>query len=160
MIDQRLMVTEGTGTPPHSITYLGSPGGGKSAGWYVLPVQNSPDTPYCYLLRAYLTVPTGIERQSIELIPAAIRMEQNYPNPFNGSTVLEYELPAVSKARLAVYDMLGREVSVLVNGLQPPGRYSMRWNADGVSSGIYFCRLSTSEGGSPASQTKRMLLVR
>ena len=156
MLDQRLMVTEQTGTPPHSITFLGSPGGGKSGGWFVLPMQNSTDTSYCYLVRAYVTVVTGIDRQPVELMPAAIRMEQNYPNPFNGSTVLEYQLPAVSKARLSVYDMLGREVSILVNGLQPSGKYSVRWNADGVGSGIYFYRLQAGE----FTQTRRLCVLR
>lgn len=88
--------------------------------------------------------------------PEAFRLEQNYPNPFNPTTVVSYQLPAVSDVRLIVYDLLGRDVAVLVNGKQVPGRYEVRFDASGLASGVYLYRLTA--GGSV--QTRKMLLVR
>ena len=66
---------------------------------------------------------------------------QNYPNPFNPKTVLSYMLPVVSHVRLVVYDVLGREVALLVNESKTPGSYSAEFNASGLASGVYIYRL-------------------
>jgi photosystem II stability/assembly factor-like uncharacterized protein len=88
--------------------------------------------------------------------PSAFRLEQNYPNPFNPTTVISYQLSAVSDVRLVVFDILGREVAVLVNERQGPGAHSVKFDASGLASGVYLYRLTT-----PAfSQTKKLLLVR
>jgi spore coat protein H len=88
--------------------------------------------------------------------PEAFRLEQNFPNPFNPTTGVNYELPVTSDVRLVVYDILGREVAVLVNEKQGPGRYEVRFGASGLASGVYLYRLTA--GGS--IQTRKMLLVR
>jgi len=82
-------------------------------------------------------------------IPTTIRLSQNYPNPFNPSTVIEYTVggvrlqeSGVRDVRLVVYDILGREVAVLVNERKPPGIYEVRFDASGLSSGVYFYRLT------------------
>jgi glycosidase len=88
--------------------------------------------------------------------PKAYALEQNYPNPFNPTTVVSYQLPAVSGVRLCVYDLLGREVRVLVNERQGAGVYQVRFDGTGLSSGVYLCRL-TATG---FSMTRKMVLVR
>ena len=66
---------------------------------------------------------------------------QNYPNPFNPTTEIRYQIPATSYVTLKIYDILGREVSTLVNEVKQPGTYAVQWQANEVSSGIYFYQL-------------------
>lgn len=74
-------------------------------------------------------------------LPGEFTLDQNYPNPFNPGTVITYSVPEQSHIRLSVYDVLGREVSVLVNEQQAPGRYQVSWDAGNLSSGVYMYRL-------------------
>jgi hypothetical protein len=90
-----------------------------------------------------------------EIAPLTFRLLQNYPNPFNPTTVISCQLPVVSHVRLAVYDLLGREVAVLVNERKQPGTYVVTWNAAGLSSGVYIYRLLA---GSYVESRKMMLL--
>ena len=99
-------------------------------------------------------------------------LSQNYPNPFNPSTSIVYTVPAGvgsrqyevgskqyaagRNIRLAVYDMLGREVAVLVNEAKQPGTYSVRFDGSNLSTGVYFYRLTA---GSNAF-SKKMLLIK
>ncbi|MBI4810641.1 MAG: T9SS type A sorting domain-containing protein [Ignavibacteriales bacterium] len=76
-------------------------------------------------------------------LPRQYRLEQNFPNPFNPSTVIIYSIANETNVRLSIYDILGREVSVLMNQRQAPGRYKVFWDASGFSSGIFFYRLQT-----------------
>ena len=96
--------------------------------------------------------------------PSSFALLQNYPNPFNPTTAVSYQLPAVSDVRLVVYDMLGREVTVLVNERQAPGVYRTVFDGAGLASGMYFCRLNafSLNGGNAASfsETKKMQLVK
>ncbi len=96
----------------------------------------------------------GIEKGS-EGIPAAFKLDQNYPNPFNPTTVICYELSAVSHVSLVIYDLLGRKVAMLVNGVQKAGNYEVCYNAGGLASGVYVYRL---EAGGHASVRKMLLL--
>jgi M6 family metalloprotease-like protein len=93
-----------------------------------------------------------------EAMPLPYRFEvlQNYPNPFNPKTVVSYQLPVVSEVRLVVYDLLGREVSVLVNEKQPAGSYSVTFQAGGLASGMYLYRMTAGE----FHQTHTMLLLK
>ena len=81
---------------------------------------------------------------------------QNYPNPFNPSATITYELPKSSMVRLSVYDMLGREVSVLVNERRDAGVHEVKFDAAGFSSGVYFYRLTAGS----FFQTRKLLLLR
>jgi hypothetical protein len=83
-------------------------------------------------------------------------MAQNYPNPFNPTTTIKYELPKSSMVRLSVYDILGREVSVLVNETVDAGVHEVRFEAAGLASGVYFYRLTAGS----FVQTRKLLLVR
>jgi len=83
-------------------------------------------------------------------------LDQNYPNPFNPSTQIRFALRASGLARLTVYDVLGREVAVLVNGTLAAGAHSVTFDASNLTSGVYMYKLEA--GG--MTQTKRMTLVK
>ncbi len=89
-------------------------------------------------------------------LPKAFALEQNYPNPFNPSTMISYQLPASSNVSLKVFDMLGKEVATLVNARQEAGAYTVNFNANQLSSGVYFYRL---QAGNFVA-TKKMMLVK
>jgi uncharacterized lipoprotein YddW (UPF0748 family) len=86
----------------------------------------------------------------------SFRLAGNYPNPFNPETVIRYDLPRTMTIRLAVYDLLGRQVALLVDGEQRGGRHDVVFRASGLPSGVYFCRLS----GGGRGETRKMLLLR
>jgi hypothetical protein len=83
-------------------------------------------------------------------------MQQNYPNPFNPSTTIRYELPEPSQVRLTVYDILGRELSVLVNERRDAGVHEVKFDASGLSSGVYFYRIQAGD----FVQSKRLTVLR
>jgi endo-1,4-beta-xylanase len=89
-------------------------------------------------------------------LPAVLALEQNFPNPFNPSTVLRYTLPAAGEVRLAVYDVLGREVAVLERERKSPGSYEAKFDGSSLSSGVYLCRLTA--GG--FARTVKMVLAK
>ncbi len=71
---------------------------------------------------------------------------QNYPNPFNPVTTIKFSINYKSSVSLRVFDMLGKEVSTIVNQLIAPGTYEVKFNAEGISSGIYYYKLESPEG--------------
>jgi hypothetical protein len=89
-------------------------------------------------------------------IPEKFSLEQNYPNPFNPSTTFSFAIPHSSFLTLKVYDLLGREVAMLVNEEKTPGTYKVTFDAAELASGVYFYRLQTS--GFVA--TKKLMLVK
>jgi hypothetical protein len=84
------------------------------------------------------------------------RLEQNYPNPFNPTTEIRYQVSRLSDVRLEVFDMLGRNVSTLVNQPQAAGMYQVMLNASHLSSGVYFYRLQAGQD----VEIKKMLLCK
>ena len=88
--------------------------------------------------------------------PAGLSLSQNYPNPFNPSSVIRFSVQTEARVRLAVYDLLGREVRVLVDGVVGPGERSVAFDGAGLPSGAYVCRLEA--GGMTIH--RRMMLVR
>lgn len=107
--------------------------------------------------------PTAVGVADVHTAPTQFDLSQNFPNPFNPSTVITYSIPGggtvasdAHHVRLAVYDLLGREVTVLVNEAKAPGVYTVKFDARGMSSGVYLYRL---ESGTFV-QTRSMLLVR
>lgn len=84
------------------------------------------------------------------------QLQQNYPNPFNPTTIIKFEIPEVSEISLKIYDILGREVSTLVNEQKQSGFYEVEFNASELSSGIYFYQL---QAGSFVA-TKKLILLK
>ena len=89
-------------------------------------------------------------------IPTVFALGQNYPNPFNPATAISYRLSAISIVTLRVYDILGREVTTLVQEEKEAGTHTVRWDASGLPSGIYMCRLQAQ--GNVA--TRKMILTK
>jgi hypothetical protein len=96
---------------------------------------------------------TAVEPPSV---PVAFGLDQNYPNPFNPSTEIAYRVPGSGPVRVSVHDLLGREIAVLVDEAKSPGTHEVTFDASGLPSGVYLCRLSA--GG--RSEARRMLLVK
>jgi len=99
--------------------------------------------------------PVSVKKEE-NLIADKYLLYQNYPNPFNPSTVIKYSLPKNSQVVLKIFDILGKEVTTLVNQWQTEGVYTAEWNAASMPTGVYFYRLSV-DG---FSDTKRMILIR
>jgi photosystem II stability/assembly factor-like uncharacterized protein len=88
--------------------------------------------------------------------PLAFVLSQNYPNPFNPSTTIRYYVPSRGPVSLKIYDLLGREVALLVDQEQAQGEYSTTWDAHGLATGVYFYRLNARS----YSAAKKLLLLR
>jgi hypothetical protein len=97
--------------------------------------------------RLVMNWPTGalVPVESEEPKPLTYALSQNYPNPFNPTTFISYQLPVAKRVRLVVYDLLGREVSVLVEGMEEAGVHTVRFDGLNLSSGVYFCRLQAGD---------------
>ena len=89
--------------------------------------------------------------------PEQFALFQNYPNPFNPTTVISYQLPAVSEVDLSIYNILGQKVTTLVSEKQPAGTYKVEWDASSFSSGIYLYRLETDKG---FVQSRKLILLK
>ncbi len=89
-------------------------------------------------------------------VPSEFTLSQNFPNPFNPATIISFDIPRNGTVTLKVYDVLGKEVAQLFNGETSFGRHSVQFNAAGLSSGVYFYRLTSGD----FVQTKRMMLIK
>jgi hypothetical protein len=89
-------------------------------------------------------------------IPASHRLAQNYPNPFNPATRIEFALPRTAAVRLAVYDVLGRQVALLVDRRLPAGTHEAVFEGSGLASGVYFYQIEAGD----FSQVRKMTLLR
>jgi endo-1,4-beta-xylanase len=123
--------------------------------WRVLASNDSG--PSSYSSAAWFR--TGDQIVAVEesrRMPTEVALEQNFPNPFNPATVVRYQLPVGGEVRLAVFDVMGREVAELASGRKPAGSYEVRFNASSLASGVYLCRLTA--GG--FTRTMKMVLAR
>ncbi len=95
-------------------------------------------------------------QNSQQIVPSVYSLEQNYPNPFNPSTSIKFSVPKQSNVKLVVYDVVGKEVAVLVNAMKQPGSYEAVFNGDNLASGVYFYRI---EAGA-FTDVKKMVLIK
>jgi hypothetical protein len=102
-----------------------------------------------------VTQPLGISNSNNQ-IPSDYSLSQNYPNPFNPTTHIKFALPQDGNVSLKVYDMLGNEVAVYVNGFLKAGSYNADVDASNWASGVYFYKLITPE----FTATKKMMLIK
>ena len=111
-------------------------------------------------LEVYLNTLTGEIVTDINDVAASLPGEfllgQNYPNPFNPTTTVSYQIGIRSQVILRVFDVVGREVAVLVNEIKEPGTYSVRWDASNTASGVYLCQLQAGN----LIETRKMVLMR
>ncbi len=96
------------------------------------------------------------QKEEQNILPIKIHLEQNYPNPFNPTTTISYSLPASGFASIKVYDILGKEITTLVNDYKTPGNYTVNFNKGNLASGVYFYRLIFNGNVS----TKKMLILK
>lgn len=116
--------------------------------------DGTPDTTYTPI------VITGIEddqrNNGIISIPKEYSLSQNYPNPFNPTTSIKYSIPFESLVELKIFNILGQEISTLVNEQKPAGNYEVKFDASVLPSGVYFYRLQAGD----FVQTRKMILLK
>jgi hypothetical protein len=103
----------------------------------------------------YRIVTTGVAHDNGNG-PASYSLSQNYPNPCNPNSDIRYQISEFRNVRLAVYDLLGREVALLVNEMKPAGMYEVRFDASGLASGVYIYRLTAGS----FVETRKMIVLR
>lgn len=106
--------------------------------------------------------PPGETARGAEL-PKEYSLKSAYPNPFNPSTTIGFDLPVASRVTITIYDLLGKVVDVVKDGVEPAGSRSLTWDASGIASGVYLYRLVASGISDPArtfTQVKKIVLVR
>lgn len=152
-----------TSLAPFSVTVkpvqqLAALNGKQRRGWWKLKIESAGTSNEGHLVRWGIqsSILTSVTENSNT--PDNYSLEQNYPNPFNPETKIQFSLPASIQGivKLAVFDITGKEVAVLVNSALKSGNYEYTWNGASFSSGIYFYTLQT-QGG---TFTKKMLLVK
>mgnify|MGYP000560099988 CR=1 FL=1 len=131
--------------------YVSGNSEGSGSGWSV------------YSIIKYLQNPNVVPEEKSGTT-SSYWLSQNYPNPFNPTTTIRYALPKPCHVTLKVFNLLGQEVTTLVNEKNPAGEYAVRWNPTELPSGMYLYRLQASPiGGSQAGrfvETKKLLLLR
>jgi hypothetical protein len=114
---------------------------------------------------ATVTFTTGtvdaVAKSTID-IPKSFALMQNYPNPFNPSTTIQYDIPNAAHVTLRIYDVLGRLVATLVDGVQAASSYKVEWNATAFASGVYFYRIEAraQDGSKNFASVKKLLLMK
>jgi hypothetical protein len=124
------------------------------AGDSTLMACNSGTLPTDMGVFAYTFVPLGINDPVSQ--PTEFKLFQNYPNPFNPVTKIYYHLPHQSHVNLSVYDVNGRLVTVLFNGMQTQLTNTVEFNSAGIASGVYFYKLTAGD----FTDIKKMVLVK
>jgi hypothetical protein len=90
-------------------------------------------------------MPVNVEEDQSTSLPASFELMQNYPNPFNPTTSIKYKISEASLVSIKVYDLIGREVSVLINEVKQPGVYEVSFGAENLASGVYFYTMTAGE---------------
>ncbi len=129
--------------------------------WHVSAIDTAGTSDYS--ATANFKTGTGIDAvDELSGTPKEFALFQNYPNPFNPSTTIRYDLSKNAYVKVTVYDILGRVVANLVDGVQSASKYSVKWNPSGLSSGIYFCRIQAQnqDGSGKFTSVKKLLYMK
>ena len=141
----------GTTIEPQEYSYTDVNTEGKSWYYRLKQMDRSGAVNYSDAVQAILT---AVAEE--KAMPTVYSLDQNYPNPFNPSTVISYQLPSAGSVRLVVYDLLGKEVATLVNGMREAGYHKESFNASGLGSGLYFYQLTAGD----QTFLKKMMVVK
>ena len=99
---------------------------------------------------------TGVWDNSVDKTPTSFGLEQNYPNPFNPTTTIQYSIKENTLVSLKIYDILGVEITTLINEVKPAGIYKINFDASSLPSGVYFYKLNSGN----FTETKKMMLLK
>jgi hypothetical protein len=102
------------------------------------------------------SVEAGGVASALRIEGTGFLLRQNFPNPFNPETRISYRLAEASDVKIAIFDILGRDVRTLEQGKQTPGDHVVQWDAAGVPAGVYFCRLEAGR----LTRITRLVLIR
>jgi len=144
-------------TYPDSLRIRVKTSGGVTSGVYTITVigSGSNGTPAHSRSIALTVSPVGLTQNNNE-IPDDFTLFQNYPNPFNPATKIRFNISNPGSVKLSVFDLSGKQVAILVESEYKTGKYEVDFNAENLSSGVYFCKMETSG----FVNVKKMLLVK
>ncbi len=143
---------------PTSGTFFGDYNNITASNGKVRPIWTRLHSGSLSVWTAIIDYPVAVPNQNNE-IPKNFSLAQNFPNPFNPSTSIKFSVPGNTNfITLKVYNVLGKEVSTLVNETLNAGEYEIEWNASNQPSGVYFYKLISGDGS--FSETKKMILVK
>lgn len=144
----------------------------RGAQWVDFPLFHRPGRPNAVQNAAFVgaamhvirpgdgfELVTGVEQHQ-SILPGELRLDPCFPNPFNPATVVRYQVPVAGNVRLAVFDLLGREVARLIDRHNEPGTHEIRWDATGHASGVYFLRLDHVVNGARRTRTNKLVFAR
>jgi hypothetical protein len=156
----------GDGSDPNTLCWVDKEDSGYSASWVIYEKEQKASIEGTdYITRTGHLDATLVPYNSItaikgeeydKLFPSSFSLSQNFPNPFNPRTNITFQIKNRELAKLKVYNLLGAEVTALVNEITPRGTYTISWDASNLPSGIYFYQL---QAGS-YSETKKMMLMK
>jgi len=123
--------------------------------YYQIRAENAMGNSH-YSSAASVSIPLGIKPLISNTLPQEYLLGQNYPDPFNPSTVISYTIPENAFVMVKVYNVIGKEVAVLVSEMQSPGNYQVKFDAGNLASGLYFYCLQTEK----SSIIKKMMFLK
>ncbi len=134
---------------------------------YTAPSTAGTDTLYATAAKGYngkwnwapnkgIIIKSPVNVENISEIANQFSLKQNYPNPFNPSTKIEFSVAKLSNVTIKVYNLSGKEVAALVNGMYGQGIYKVNWNAGNLASGVYLYRIQAGN----FTETKRLTLIK
>jgi Secretion system C-terminal sorting domain len=128
-------------------------------GTYVCKIKASSENPSAVFdssIQMHFQKITGVQENTSDVYPSSFQLSQNYPNPFNPTTIINFSVPKTGLVQIKVYDLLGREVTTLVNGNKPVGNYSVQFIANKFVSGVYYYKMQAGD----FVQTRKLLLLK
>jgi endoglucanase len=130
------------------------PGANATGGWPLSSISISGQWIRNKIRTGNAALVTGV--LGLSETPLQFQLHQNYPNPFNPSTTIRYEVPVPGGVTITIYDVLGRQIRILMNEEKQRGAYSIQWDASEVSNGVYFYQMKAGT----FTDVKRLVVVK